>query len=266
MRFNRFTIGALTLAVAAAVFGPAASGTAPAQEAAQEAAKYQVGLKISTTKAVANEDEVTLSGKVSPAAPGTKVIVQVMYENQDSWHKAGKAKVQKNSTYKYTAQVTNRLDRAYRVVKPGDTKVKQGISKERALQAIGWVWLSKMTPSASENLQRIDSMPINGDDYTRTIFKGADDETAFVEFTLGRNAYVLDATYGLSDRTETGGKGSVQVKLDGTVTVAQTFDLGQSTHKKLDVSDVYRLRIDFAQVADTPATEACAGAARVLMD
>ena len=46
----------------------------------------------------------------------------------------------------------------------------------------------------------------------------------------------------------------------------RTFGLGESEAKSIDVSDVYRLRIDFAQVADTPVTEPGIGAGRVLCD
>ena len=86
----------------------------------QAAAKYQVGMKISTTQAVADEDTVTLTGKVSPAAPGTKVKVQVLWEGRKTWKDAGSAKVKKDSTYKFSILPSTHLDRAYRVVKPGD--------------------------------------------------------------------------------------------------------------------------------------------------
>ena len=37
-------------------------------------------------------------------------------------------------------------------------------------------------------------------------------------------------------------------------------------HVTLDVTNVYRLRFDFAQVATTPVTEPSAGSAKVLCD
>jgi hypothetical protein len=263
MRFNRLIIAAAALTVVAAGAVPLASASAGSSA---PTTKYRVAMKISTTKAVANEDAVTLTGHVSPAAPGTKVQVQVMWEHQDTWKKAGTAKVKKDSTYTFTFTPTTRLDRTYRVVKQGDDTAKTGTSKERELQAIGWVWLSSMTPSAINGVSTISSMPINGDKYGHTLFTDVNTPTGFVEYTLGHHAYKLEATYGLSDRTETGGQGAISVKKDGISAFSQTFDLGESVHQMTNVSDAFRIRIDFAQVANTPVTEPSAGAARVLMD
>ena len=47
---------------------------------------------------------------------------------------------------------------------------------------------------------------------------------------------------------------------------SRLFDLGQSEFVRFDVSDVYRIRLDFDQAAETPDTEPSAGAARVLCD
>jgi hypothetical protein len=263
MRFNRLSIATAVLAVVAAGVVPLASASAGPSKSAT---KYRVAMKISTTRAVANEDTVTLTGTVSPAAPGTKVKVQVRYDGQTAWKKAGSAKLKKNSTYKFSFTPTNREDRVYRVIKPGDDQANAGTSKERTLQAIGWVWLSSLTPSAAESVATINTMPINGENYGHTLYTGVDTTTGFVEYTLGRHAYKLQATYGLSDRTETGGKGAIAVTTDGVPSFSQTFALGQSVLQTTNVTDVYRIRIDFSQMADTPVTEPSAGAARVLMD
>ena len=42
-------------------------------------------MKISTTRAVANQDTVTLTGTGRPAAPGTKVEAQARYHGQTTW-------------------------------------------------------------------------------------------------------------------------------------------------------------------------------------
>ena len=109
-------------------------------------------------------------------------------------------------------------------------------------------------------------MPINGDDYSHTLYADRNLPTGFSEFTLGRDCTVLETTLGLSDRTETGGRASITVSQDGAVAYARIFDLGQSDFQKFDVTDVFRVRIDFDQMANTPPTEPSAGAARVLCD
>ena len=232
MSFNRLSIATALLAVVAVGVVPLASSSAGPS---RSATRYRVTMKISTTRAVAHEDSVTLTGAVSPAAPGPKVKVQVRYEGQATWRNAGSAKVKKNSTYTFSFTPTTRQDRAYRVLKPGDDHAKADTSRERTLQAIGWVWLSSLTPSRTQDVATT-TMPINGE------------------------------SYGLSDRTETGGRGTIAVTADGVPSFSQSFDLGQSVLQTTNVTDVYRIRIDFSQIADTPVTEPSAGAARVLMD
>ena len=263
MGFHRLSVAtALLTVVTAGVVPLASASTGPSRSAT----RYRVSMQISTTRAVAHEDTVTLTGTVSPAAPGTKVKVQVRYDGQSTWRKAGSAKVQRNSTYVFSFTPTTRQDRTYRVVKPGDDQARADTSRERRLESLGWVWLSSLTPSRTEAVATISTMPINGEDYGHTLYTGVDTTTGFVEYTLGRHAYKLRATYGLSDRTETGGRGTVAVTTDGVPSFSQTFDLGQSVLQTTNVADVYRIRIDFSQVADTPVTEPSAGAARVLMD
>jgi len=263
MKFNRPSIATAVLAVVAAGVVPLASASAGPD---RSATTYRVAMKISTTRAVANEDTVTLTGTVRPAAPGTKVKVQVRYHGQTTWTKAGSAKVRKNSTYTFSFTPTTRQDRAYRVVKPGDAHARAGTSRERTLQAIGWVWLSSLAPSRTEGVATISTMPINGENYGHTLYTGVDTTSGFVEYTVGRHAYKLQATYGLSDRTEPGGRGTLAVTTDGVPSFSQTFDLGQSVLQTTNVTDTHRIRIDFTQIADTAVTEPSAGAARVLMD
>jgi hypothetical protein len=263
MKFNRVTVAAAALAVVAAGIVPLVSASAVSSQAA---AKYQVGMKMSMTQAVAGEDTVTLTGKVSPAAPGTKVKVQVLWEGLKTWKDAGSAKVKKDSTYKFSILPSSHLDRAYRVVKAGDKAAASGTSKERALQVLKWEWLSSLTPSAMKGVSIINEMPINGDIYKHTLYTTVDTPSGYVEYTLGHNAYKLEATFGLSDRTETGGQGMVTLRKDGVKAFSEIFDLGQSVLQKTNVTDAFRIRIDFSQVADTPVTEPSVGAARVLMD
>ena len=263
MSFNRLSIATALLAVVAVGVVPLASASAGSS---RSATRYRVTMKISTTRAVAHEDTVTLTGTVSPAAQGTKVKVQVRYEGQATWRKAGSAKVKKNGTYTFSFTPTTRQDRAYRVIKPADDHATGDTSRERTLQTIGWVWLSSLTPSAAESVATITTMPIDGESYGHTLYTGVDTTAGFVEYTLGRHAYKVQATYGLSDRTETGGRGTISVTTDGVPSFSQTFDLGQSVLQTTNVTDVYRIRIDFSQIADTPVTEPSAGAARVLMD
>jgi hypothetical protein len=265
MWLKRLSISTAALAVAAAgVLVPAGSGTAAS---AEPTAKYQVTLTISAKLATAREDKVALTGIVSPKPPeGSLVTVQVMYENQKTWQKAGTASVKNNGKYRFIVKPESHLDRVYRVIKATDEKATKDKSRERGLRVIAWSWLTQLAPSATENVFSASKMPINGDDYTHTLYADRGWPTGFSEFTLGRDCTVLETTLGLSDRTETGGRASITVTEDGVVSYGRIFDLGQSDFQKFDVTDVFRVRIDFNQMADTPPTEPSAGAARVLCD
>jgi hypothetical protein len=265
MRFTRITIASVALAAGTGgLVAPAASGSAtPAAPAAQ----YQVTLKMSAKQAVAKVDTVKLSGAVIPRPPAdSKVVIQVRYEKQKAWKKAGTAPVKPNGSYKFLVEPESHLDRDYRVVKRADDRAQADTSRERRLDVTAWSWLTRWVPSAGENVLNIDKLPINGETYSHTLFVPTYSPTGFTEFTLGRNCTQLETTIGLSDRTETGGRAAVQVMEDGVVAYVRHFGLGESELKLFDVSDVYRVRIDFAQELTTPVTEPAAGAARVLCD
>jgi hypothetical protein len=254
--------------IASAVLALAATAlAAPAATGAAAASPYKVTLKISQKEAVAKQDKVTLTGAVFPKPPAnSSVVVQAKYEDQSSWRRIGTAPVKADGTYKFVEKPGTSLDRVYRVVKKADAKHEGDKSRERGLHVTKWQWLTGMTTSAAEGFAAAGLMPINGDDYTHTLYGPTTSVTGFTEYTLGRNCLVLEGTLGLSDRTETGGRATMQLKQEGVVTYDRTFGLGESEAVSVDVRDVYRLRIDYAQVAGTPATEPSFGAARVLCD
>lgn len=267
MKLTRLTVASASLAaVAGGLVAPLAATTATAAAPAPTA-QYQVTLQISAKAATAREDAVKLSGTVLPRPPAdSRVVLQVQYENQTTWKKAGAAPVTKSGTFTFVEKPESHLDRVYRVVKAADDKASADKSRERGLHVIGWQWLSKLVPSAANGVVKADKMPINGDTYSHTLFDPVYQPTAFTEFTLGRKCLTLEATFGLSDRTETGGQAGIFVNTDGTLAYARAFELGQSELRRIDVTDVYRVRMDFRQTTGTPATEPAAGAARVLCD
>ncbi len=258
-------IGSLALTTALVAAGAAAT-TTPA-DAAGAAAKYRVTLQVSENDVVADQDELVLTGRVYPTpGAGSKVTVQLQYEGKDSWKSIGTAKVKKNGKYTYTDEPTSSLERSYRVVKKADGKGAKGISRERAVEVSAWQWLDERATSAGENIVSTYSMPINGEDYRHTLNLDKTKDAGFIEWTLGRKCTELEATFGLSDRTETGGRASIVLRNDGVVGYAHDFVLGESALTTISVDNVYRVRIDMAQDTTTPDTEPSAGAARVLCD
>jgi hypothetical protein len=264
MRFTRTFIASVALAAASAGL---ATPTAIATGGSSQASEYHVTLQISAKEAVAGEDKVKLTGTVTPKPPeGSKVVLQAKYEDKTTWKRVASATVKANGSYKFVEEPGTSLDRVYRVVKASDAVATADKSRERALAVSMWQWLVSMTPSAAESFTSKGTLPINGDDYAHTLFAATTAAAGFTEFTLGRDCTTFEGTFGLSDRTETGGRASLQVRSDGVVAYDRTFGLGESEAKSIDVGNVYRLRVDFAQVADTPVTEPAIGAGRVLCD
>jgi hypothetical protein len=268
MRSLRPIIASLAVAAAAgASLTPAMSASAAGQAGAQQATQYQVTLKASAKEAVAKEDTIKLTGTVIPKPPeDSKVVVQVKYEGLKSWKKVGTATVKPNGNYRFDVEPESHLDRSYRVVKKTDDKAEGDTSREREIAVTAWSWLSSLVPSAGMNVVKADKMPINGDVYSHTLYAPMPYSKSFTEFTLGRNCYELDATFGLSDRTETGGKATMFLSADGVLAYGRAFNLGESDTKHVDVTDVFRIRFDTAQDDTTPDTEPSIGAGRVLCD
>ena len=192
-----------TAAIATAALGgvvvPAGAGTAAP---VAPTASYHVTLSISATSATAREDKVALTGTVTPKPPEDSVVkVQVKYENQNIWKKAGTATIKNNGKYRFLVEPESHLDRVYRVVKAADDKATADKSPVRSLDVIGWSWLTKLTPSATENMSFAPNMPINGEDYSHTLYVNRAWDAGYTEFTLGRKCLTLETTLGLSDRT-----------------------------------------------------------------
>jgi NPCBM/NEW2 domain len=266
MSNTRLTLAGGTLATA--LLAAAAVGvTAPAQaDSAAAKPDYKVSLKASVKVATAKEDQVKLTGKVSPKAPGSKVTLQIRYNDKRQWKSLGTTKVKGDGSYKFVDKPTTHLDRSYRVVKAGSATYDAGVSRDRDVKVYGWDWLTALEPSAEANVEHAFTLPINGETYKQALFGVSTQDNAYAEYTLGRKCLAFDTTFGLSDRTATGGKAIIRASADTTPLYAREFDLGVSEARTFDVTGVYRLRLDFNQVPSTPDTEPAAGAARVLCD
>jgi hypothetical protein len=264
MRSISLALSGILLAASAGTFaGPAIAAPAPSAPVAP----YHVSLQASAKVVTAKQDKVVLSGFVVPKPPaGSTVLVQAKYENKNIWRKVGTAVVKPNGKYRFIDRPQTSNDRVYRVVKKADSVALADKSRTRSVTVFAWVWLTQYVTSAGENTTTAASLPINGDTYTHVVYADRLTDAAFVEYTLGRNCTTFETTFGLSDRTETGGQATISMTADGVSAYARTFNLGESDAQSFDVSDVYRMRLDFAQVTTTPDTEPAAGGARVLCD
>jgi hypothetical protein len=254
---NRITALAATVALTAGSLALAA----PSQAAPARA--YKVTAKANLEVAVAREDTVKVRGRVTPKAAGQKVVLQQRVGENPRWKRTGTAKVRRNGTYLLEDRPTTPGSREYRVLKPGSRGIKKGWSKPVAVEVYRWQKLASRRMGPSENISTT-SVYIGAGLATRSLVNIEPGVPASVEYTLGRKCVQLRARYALTDQSATGSSGVISVSADGAVRTTHSLAVGTIVDDEpLDVSDVFRLKIDISTTA-TPAAYAAVATPEVL--
>jgi hypothetical protein len=254
---NRITALAATVALTAGSLALAA----PSQAAPARA--YKVTAKANLEVAVAREDTVKVRGRVTPKAAGQKVVLQQRVGENPRWKRTGTAKVRRNGTYLLEDRPTTPGSREYRVLKPGSRGIKKGWSKPVAVEVYRWQKLASRRVGPSENISTT-SVYIGAGLATRSLVSIEPGVPASVEYTLGRKCVQLRARYALTDQSATGSSGEISVSADGAVRTTHSLAVGTIVDDEpLDVSDVFRLKIDISTTA-TPAAYAAVATPEVL--
>jgi hypothetical protein len=254
---NRITALAATVALTAGSLAL----TAPSQ--ASPARAYKVTAKANLEVAVAREDTVKVRGRVTPRAAGQKVVLQQRVGENPRWKRTGTAKVRRNGTYVLEDRPTTPGSREYRVLKPGSRGIKKGWSKPVAVEVYRWQKLASRRMGPSENISTT-SVYIGAGLATRSLVNIEPGVPASVEYTLGRKCVELRARYALTDQSATGSSGEISVSADGAVRTTHSLAVGTIVDDEpLDVSDVFRLKIDISTTA-TPAAYAAVATPEVL--
>jgi hypothetical protein len=254
---NRITALAATVALTAGSLAL----TAPSQ--ASPARAYKVTAKANLEVAVAREDTVKVRGRVTPRAAGQKVVLQQRVGENPRWKRTGTAKVRRNGTYVLEDRPTTPGSREYRVLKPGSRGIKKGWSKPVAVEVYRWQKLASRRVGPSENISTT-SVYIGAGLATRSLVNIEPGVPASVEYTLGRKCVQLRARYALTDQSATGSSGEISVSADGAVRTTHSLAVGTIVDDEpLDVSDVFRLKIDISTTA-TPAAYAAVATPEVL--
>lgn len=243
----------------------AAGLLAPATAAEARAAKptWKVTASVNLRTVVAGEDKVVVRGKVKPRAAGQKVVLQQRLEKQKRWAKSGTTRIKKNGTYKLTDQPTAGGMREYRVLKPGTDGRRKAVSKTLDVTVYAWQDLTTSFTGPRLAVHSFSIVSIGTRAYSSSIEHVEAETPGFAEFTLGRLCTSLEATYALTDASETGSTGSVQVSTDGTARYAAPFTVGTVAEPVIDLTGVYRLRFDLASSV-TPRAHTAVATPRVL--
>lgn len=256
---NRITAIAATVALAAGSLAL----TAPTQAAPAKARTYKVTAKANIDVAVAKEDTVKVKGRVTPKAAGEKVVLQQRVGNKKKWKSTDKAKVKGNGRYVLKDKPTTQGPREYRVLKPGSKGIKQGYSKTMPVEVYKWEKLVFRTSGPRVNVEPAGVL-IGAEYYGQSLATTTSGTPSSVEYTLGRKCTDLRATYALTDSSATGSSGAATVTADGAVLAVHSLAVGTVVADEvLDVSDVFRLKIDLSTTA-TPAAVAAVATPEVL--
>ena len=250
---NRITALAATAALAASTLALAA----PTQAAPAKATTYQVTAKANTAVAIAKEDTVKVRGRVTPKAAGEKVVLQQRVGNKKTWKSTGTAKVKANGTYKLTDEPSTPGSRLYRVVKPASNGLAKGISPSVEVEVYRWEKLAYRTPVATNFAAT--GVTIGTEYFGQSLATTTSGAPASIEYTLGRKCTQLRATFALTDQSVTGSSGSVSVTADGSVLASHPLAVGTIVADEvLDLTDVFRIKIDATTSATPAATVAVA--------
>jgi len=251
---NRLTALAATVALAAGSLAL----TAPTQAAPAKAQAYKITAKANLEVAVAKEDTVKVKGRVTPKAAGEKVVLQQRVGNKKSWKSTGDAKIKKNGTYVLKDKPSTQGPREYRVLKPASKGLKKGYSKALAVEVYKWEKLVYRLSGPRVNVEPTGVL-IGAEYYGQSLATTTSGTPSSVEYTLGRKCTDLRATYALTDSSATGSSGAVTVSADGAVLANHSLSVGTVVvDEVLDVSDVFRLKVDLATSATPAATAAVA--------
>ena len=234
---NRLTALAATVALAAGSLALAA----PTQAAPAKAKAYTITAKANIDVAIAKEDTVKVSGRVTPKAAGEKVVLQQRMENKKTWSVSGTAKIKANGRFLLKDEPSTAGTRFYRVLKPAAGSVKKGVSAELKLVVYGWELLSHRASGPETNVS-FTSATIGTEPFSASLVTEVAGTNSSIEYTLGKKCLKLRATYALTDSTATGGTGTVALAKDGKNVFSYGLVLGQIIENhEVDISDAFRI-------------------------
>jgi hypothetical protein len=180
---------------------------------------------------------VHLHGHVARAAAGRLVTLQERRPGRP-WRDQRQARVHHDGTYTTYDVPTRNTSRLYRVVMPGTTHHRRGVSKALLVVVYQWKQLTSFPQSNPSYLPVVSSVPINGTGYPAsleaTTYHPNGPVTQSVEYNLNHQCLGFRGTFGLSDNSESGSQASVEADADGTAWFSQTFSIGGSAPNAFD--------------------------------
>jgi hypothetical protein len=181
--------------------------------------------------------KVYLHGHVRPTAAGRYVRLEEQFAPGKPWKLQRQARIKADGTYTTWDKPTQNHSRLYRVVMPGTTSHARGISPTVSVSVYKWVQVTSLPAVNQHNFVAESSVNINGTTFPGSLQAFSLAPTAAaptpppvsVEYNVNHKCTAFRATFGLSDTSETGGQGSVDLLVDGSTAFTGSFSVGQST-------------------------------------
>lgn len=253
------------LAASTLVAGLAVTATTTASEASSGSSAGAAGqathakaLRPFKVTAKVNTDEpeqgsvLKIKGTVKPLRPGDKVRIEKKADGK-GWKLVGKAVINKKGKFKYTDEIDTVRSRQYRVVKNPDENRAEGTSPTIAVTVYGWRFLTSLSPVSGGGTYETSSVDINAKAYGNSIVGYAYYNSGSIAYNLGRQCKALETRVGLSDTSAITATGNIVLTADTTEIYDNSFELTESAPLTRDVTDVFRLTMNWTS-SNTAAT------------
>jgi NPCBM/NEW2 domain-containing protein len=237
----------LATALSSATALASADAATAHHESAQRAAhSYRVVAKVNKTERMV-DDTVKIKAKVTPAAPGASVTLQLKYDDQKKWKTVDHGRLNGQGKVTFKDKLGSPRVRKYRVVKPADSKAGSGSGETEKVFVFGWRDLTSIPPATSTNMIKVDSLAMNGVTYPNSVHSytgyAPPANVASIEYNLNRDCKSFRGTVGIADTSPSGATAAIQLSTDGTQRYSGSFALTQSAAVAFDVTQVFRLTI-----------------------
>ena len=201
---------------------------------------YQVVAKVNKTEPLLN-DKVKIKATVTPAAPGAQVTLQLKYADQKKWKTIDHGRLDGRGKVTFKDKVSSVRQRLYRVVKPAGANRGAGQGTTPKVTVFGWRTLDSLTPALSQGMYESGNALINGTTYPSSLGTSVQLGGSHIDYNLNRDCKLLEARYGLDDRSPSGAVASLALTADSVSKYSGNFGLTQSQLVTTDVKNVFRI-------------------------
>ncbi|MFC7496228.1 MULTISPECIES: hypothetical protein [unclassified Nocardioides] len=257
---TRIGAAGLVTALAVGVVAPVATADRAAPE---RRSVDRVTLETSKTELVAGK-KVVLSGKIRPAAKGTKVVLQKKIGDR-KWSREATLTTKKAGKFSYTDRPETPGTRRYRVVTQG-----AGARTSKPVKVTIYQWRN-LTDTAVRETEAVDIGGIAN--IRRTAYPDSvvsyfgDVTTGGVDWNLDPTCTTLSTRFGAGDASDEGAVATLSLVGDGEPLYTGSFGLTESEARTFDVSGVFRLRLSWTSTVNgtqAPGAQAVMATPRLL--